>query len=416
VGLFTGRAERRDFGVAGQTIPTNGMQGNGPSSLVSVTTESAMTLSTVWACVDLRASLISTLPLEVFRKRGEVKELVPTPKVLRSPGGSRCDIEEWLYSGQVALDLRGNNYGFITSFDLGGYPTQIELLHPDMVSAGYEDATVDGVRRLELVYRIQGQKVDADRIWHEKAHTFPGVPVGLSVIAYAARTFGIELAAERFGHEWFRDGAHPSSVLMSDKTIDDKDARTIKQRIMSVFSGGNREPLVLGAGLKYEAIQVNPNESQFLDTMRFSTEQICRFFATDPELVGGSSGSGSGSITYANREQRALDYLTLKFGPTVMVRRERALSKLTPAPQFVKFDADELLRTDLKTRYEAHNMAIAGKWRTPDETRHLEDEAPLTDEQKAELELVPLTVTPSGQAKAKPPAPAPAPAVDDAAA
>src|SRR5438128_3927878 len=113
MGVFTrGAVERRDFGVEGQTIPTNGMQGGG-SALATVTTESAMTLSAVWGCVDLRASLVSTLPLEVFRRRGQVKELVPTPKVLRTPGGSRCDIEEWLYSSQVSLDLRGNAFGFI---------------------------------------------------------------------------------------------------------------------------------------------------------------------------------------------------------------------------------------------------------------------------------------------------------------
>lgn len=406
--MFSGAAERRDFGVEGQTIPTNGMQGTGSAS-VNVTTDSALTLSAVWGCVDLRASLVSTLPLEVFRKRGSTKEVVPTPKVLRSPGGDKVDIEEWLYSSQVSLDLRGNSFGFISAFD-AGFPSQIELLHPDLVSAGYEESVVNGVRRRELVWRVQGQKVDSDRIWHEKAHTFPGSPLGLSVIAYAARTMGTALAAEKFGHNWFRDGAHPSSVLTSDKPIDEVQAKTIKQRLMAVFSGGSREPLVLGAGLKYAAIQVSPNESQFLETIRAGIEGTCRFFSVDPEMIGAGVSGGS-SITYANREQRAVDFLTYKFGPT-LIRRERALTRLTPAPQFVKFDADELLRTDMVTRYQAHNMAIAGKWKTDDEVRHDEDMPPLTPDQKAELALVPLTVNPAGMPKplpapAAPPTPAP---------
>lgn len=401
MGIFSGErsagVQRRDFGTVGQTIPPNSAQL--VDSYGSVSTEAALTLSAVWACVRHRADLVSTLPVGVFRMRDGEKQPAPVPRVLRTPGGDRCDLSEWLYMGQVALDLRGNNYGVIEWAN--GYPAQVELLHPDSVRVYYD---LDG----RIVCKVDGKPFDYSNLWHEKAYSFPGMPVGLSPVAYAARMMGVALGAEKFGSDFFRDGAHPTALLTTDEPVDEQQAKTIKNRVMSLLRG-NREPLVLGAGIKYQAIQVAPEESQFLATLQHGAQQACQFFNVDPELVGVDGGS-SGSITYANREQRSIDYLTYKLSPT-LVRRENALTRMVPGGAFVKFNTDALLRADLETQAKVWATRIAAKYAVPDEARHDIDMPPLTDEQKSQLELVPLTVTPSGMPKALPPAPAPAPPV-----
>ena len=84
----------------------------------------------------------------------------------------------------------------------------------------------------------------------------------------------------------------------------------------------NREPAVMGAGLRYERIQVSPEEAQFLDTQRFTVEQIARIYGVFPEMIGGAT-SGS-NVTYANREQRAADWLTFGLLPYLI--------PITPTP------------------------------------------------------------------------------------
>ena len=51
---------------------------------VPVTPQSAMQHSAVWACVNLIASSISTLPLAAYR-RGELAPLADLPPILRAP-------------------------------------------------------------------------------------------------------------------------------------------------------------------------------------------------------------------------------------------------------------------------------------------------------------------------------------------
>lgn len=412
MGILSGVRERRDFGTAGLMIPANSQQSSSGRGLGG--NELALTLSTVWACVRLRAELVSTFPIEVWATRtGEdgIDRLItrPTPKVLSKPGGERVDIVEWLYGSTVSLDMRGNFFGHIVARDANGIPTQIESLDPDFVNVYLDDAGA-------IQYRVNGRKVaDPATIWHERQNVWPGSVVGMSTISYAARSMGISIAAERFGSDWFRDGAHPSSVLMSDQPIDESQAKTIKTKVLAALRG-NREPLVLGAGLKYAAMQVSPDESQFLATLEHGERAACRFFNVDPELVG-VTASGS-SVTYANREQRMLDFLALRLNPT-LVRRETSLSKLCPGGNRARFTTDTILRSDHKTETEVHVLRIAGKIEAPSEARAFMELPPATAPQLAEMELVPLTVSPTGKpTKVPPPSTAPAavaPPVDDTA-
>jgi len=330
-----------------------------------VTTESALRLSTVWACVRLRAELLSTLLLGVYRNVGGRPVPAPTPKVLVAPGGDQVDIVDWLHMSQVSLDLRGNAFGLVVDRDGLGYPRQIELQNPDAV-APWVDA--DGKRR----YRVGGKVYPASEVWHERAYVFPGRTLGLSPIAFAAVSMGVAIAAEQFGANWFADGAHPSAILTTTGDVKQGSAQIVKDRFLNAIRG-KREPVVLGNDVKYQAIQVAPNESQFLDTQKWSVPQICRLFGVPPELVGGEAGN---SLTYANVEQRGLDFLTYGFGPT-LARRQTALTRLTPRPQYVRFNAGALLRTDLKARYDSYRLGLEAGFLGEDEVRALEERGPL---------------------------------------
>jgi HK97 family phage portal protein len=341
---------------------------------VNVTTQKAMSIGVVWDCVRLRADIVSTLPLQQFRDVGKNAMPMPLGKFFTNPGGDKISLEEWLYSGQVALDLRGNNFGRIVQRDGLGYPLQIELLHPDSVRGRIDEHG-------KFVYLVEGKPVDPFEIWHEKAFTFPGAKFGMSPIEYAAATMGVNLAAQEFGSRWFDDGGHPSAILSSDKPIDEQAAKTIKARFLAAVQG-TREPVVLGLGIKYAPISVTANESQFLETIKASGQDICRFFGMPPEMVGLDSGS---SMTYSNVEQRGLDLKAYRIGPT-LYRRERKMStELLPNPQNVRFDANELLRTDLLTRYKAYALGEAGGWLDVDEIRTDDKRPPLTDEQRARI-------------------------------
>ena len=69
----------------------------------------AMQHSAVWACVNLIAGTISTLPLYAYR-RGDRDPLPDLPPILRQPSAT-MNLPDWLYAALQSLLLRGKCYG-----------------------------------------------------------------------------------------------------------------------------------------------------------------------------------------------------------------------------------------------------------------------------------------------------------------
>jgi HK97 family phage portal protein len=332
---------------------------------VPVNPTTALQHSAVWACVDLIASAISTLPLYAYR-RGERDPLPDLPPILRQPSAT-MNLPDWLYAALQSLLLRGNCYGLIVDpAGAGLLPAQVELLAPDRVQV-----TANGA----VEYRVDGQPVDPASIWHVKAFTSAGSVVGLSPIAYAKQAVGLGMAAEKFAAQFFGDSAIPTGIITTDQQIHHSEANALKERWAAVYGRGwsHRGVAVLGGGAKFQAITIPPEESQFLETTRANVATVARYFRVQPELIGGESG---GSLTYANVEQRALDFLQFGLAPW-LVRLETAISALLSSTTTVKFNAGALVRTDLLTRYQAHESAIRAGWKLRSEVRELEDLPPV---------------------------------------
>lgn len=336
---------------------------------ITVNADSALRLSAVWACVRLLADTVSTLPVDVYGKgRDGTTAAIATPPLLTRPSDA-FGLVDWLHALTASLALRGNAYGVITGrTGAAGWPSQIELVNPDVVAVA---RTTDG--RIE--YRIGGTEYPRDDVFHVRAFTLPGALTGLSPIEYARQAVGLGLAAEQFGARFFGDNATPAGLIISKERLTAEQAGTLKSRWKARVVEGSREIAIMSGDLSFQPLTIPPEESQFIETQRFTIAQVARMFGVPPEMIGGEAG---GSLTYANVEQRAIDFVTFALGPWV-ARIEAALSALLPRGQHVKLNTGALLRADLLTRYQAHEIGIRAGFLTIDEARALEDRAPLPD-------------------------------------
>jgi HK97 family phage portal protein len=330
---------------------------------VPVNPNTAMQHSAVWAAVNLIAGSISTLPLAAYRD-GEREPLPTLPPILRQPSAGWA-LPDFLYALLQSLLVRGNAYGLIVDrAGAGLLPSQVELLDPNRVGVTVPNGAVE--------YRVDGQCVDTASIWHVRAFCTAGNVVGMSPIGHARQAVALGIAAERYAAKFFGESAIPSGLLTTDQHIRPSEAADLKEQWKNAHHG-RRDVAVLGSGARFQAITIPPEEAQFLEATRANVATVARYFGVQPELIGGESG---GSLTYANVEQRALDFLTFGLRPW-LVRLETALSALLSSTTSVKFNAAALVRTDLLTRYQAHESAIRAGWKLRSEVRELEDLPPV---------------------------------------
>lgn len=372
--------QRRDTGlstVQGPLVPSRAPNGRG---LVNVTPDSALRHSAVWACLRVRADLISTFPLDTFRKHGDIDVEVSKPPVLVDPGGKHWPYMHWMWASQFELDRTGNVVGLITERNALGLPAKIEL-QPGPVSC-YQTRAMP-----EHKYRIDGKEYTPDKVWHERQFPVPGLPVGLSPIAYAAWTLQEQLTMQQFALDWFGSGVGvPKAHLKNTKkTLDagpqNNEARRVKDRYMATV--GNGDVFVTGNDWEIDFTQGQQAGMEWLEGRRFGLPEVSRYFGVPVDLIDAAI-SAPGSITYQSALQRNLQFLVINLNAPI-IRRETALSTLLPRPRFVKLNTAALLRMDPETQATVIASRIQSRTLTVTEARELYNLPPLTPAQEEEF-------------------------------
>jgi HK97 family phage portal protein len=343
---------------------------------VSVTQETALRHSAVWACLRLRANLESTLPIDVFRVVDDRQYEVSKPNLLIEPYPGVL-ITEHLFSSRMDLDRYGNSVGVIHARDARNNPAEIELAPMADVSARCKGYSIE-------YWRIGGEEYPPDVIWHEKQYTIGGWPLGLSPIAYAAWTVGGYLSAQQFALDWFNAGAAPTGVLKNTaKQISEAKATEVKTNFKLAVQ--NRDIFVHGNEWEWTPAQQEATSVAFLDEMEYGVTDVCRFLDVPADMIDAAK-SGS-HVTYANTSQRMVQLLVLNLGPPLK-RREEKWSTAVAKPRQVKLNTDALLRMDPKAREDILLARVAGRVLTPDEERALNNLPPLTDSEIERMNLI----------------------------
>jgi phage portal protein BeeE len=114
----------------------------------------------------------------------------------------------------------------------------------------------------------------------------------------------------------------------------------------------------------------SPSDAQFLESKQLGIAEVAFMFLLDPTDLTTSVGS-AGTLTYANREQREIDRLTHAVGPWLR-RFEQAWADNLPGRRTIRFNVENLLRTDTLTRLQASEIALRNGVFTLNDARNVE--------------------------------------------
>jgi len=294
----------------------------------------------VEACVRLLAGTVATLPVQLLRD-GEPVPLGwlarPSPPQPR-PQTIAAMVRTLLLHGDLVAAVATRDDGSVLALDL-----------VDPAQVGWR---TEGTRaRLT----VQGRPVRLwpdGPWWHCALDPVAGHPAGTSRLAAARAAVEQLRCGDALVLDAVRAGGVPSGVVSSDHPLTEEQAGQIKAAFLAAVRG--RVPAVLGSGLRYQATGGTVADLQLTELLRRAAEDVCRVFGVPPEMIGlASSGQ---SVTYANREQRAIDFVAFGVAP-ILAQLEAGLGGLLPPGERVRFRVAGLLRADLKARYDSYETA-----------------------------------------------------------
>lgn len=358
----------------------------------------ALGLSATYACVNLLAGTIASLPLMVYRTNKGVRTVAydhPLYYVLHdSPNYDQTAVDFWEFVC-AGLELHGNAYAEIEK-RANGSVYSLTPIRPDIVNVARKNG------RLVYSWTEDGKAIkrDQEQILHIRG--FGGSPTGgASTLTACRQTFSGALAAERAASKTFENGVHTTGVLSSERDLTPDQMKTAADVIEEKYAGAINagRPLVLNGGMKWQQISITPEDAQMLETRRFGVEEICRVFGVPPHMIGHTENSTSWGT--------GLEQQTLGFQKFTLRRRlkriEQALQKqlMTPADRAqgitIEFNLEGLLRGDSAARSSFYQSGLTNGWMTINEVRALENMPPVDGGDTPRMQMQNVPITQAGQ-------------------
>jgi HK97 family phage portal protein len=329
------------------------------SASSGVTTTDALSLASVYRSVSIIATAMKQLGIHAFRD--DIK-VTPTPLWMRQPD-AKVTREVWMEQTINSLALSGNAY-WLVGRNPRGETVNLEVLNPfDMMIQ-----TDDYGNALYYLYRGT-VKYSLTEIQHLALMRVPGNVYGLGPIQAAQKELLNARDTRDYASVWFTDAGIPNGVLKSDQMLSPDQAAAAKDA-WNATAGAKAGVAVLGNGLSYQPMYLNPRDSMFIDAQAWNVQQIARLFGVPANMLLASVDGNS--MTYTNMEQEQMAFVRYTLSQYI-VEIESAMSHLAARGTEVKINVDSLLRSDTLTRYQAHQIAISSGWMTIDEVRAIED-------------------------------------------
>lgn len=362
-----------------------------------VTGNSALALSAVWACVNLLAGTISSLPLMVYRTSAGGTRTVakdhPLYRILHdSPNFDQTAVDFWDFIA-ASVELWGNGYARVVRE--GARIVSIVPIRPDLVS----------VRRrangtLEYRWSFEGSAfVETDQtMLHIRGPG--GDPLGgMSTLHFGRHAFSLAKATDKAAGKTFANGLRPSGGLKFDKWLTDQQRDIAEKKLADKIGSDNAgKPLILEGGTDWVQFTLNPEDAQMLESRGFSVEEICRFFGVPPVMIGHTSKTTSWP-TGVEQQGLILQKFTLR---RRLKRIEQALEQQLLTPQdraagvTIEFSIEGLLRADSAGRSAFYREMTSIGAMTINEVRGLENLPRVEggDVPRMQMQNVPITATP----------------------
>jgi len=360
-----------------------------------VTSDTALTVSTVLSCVKIISEDLAKLPLILYksenkdsRERASDHDLYRLLR--RKPNRFQTAfIFKAFMQSQVLLE--GNAYAVIVR-DRAGNP--VELI-PQVASKVIPLESDDG----DMFYDLgQGKGIaPAEDVIHLRNSISKNGKVGESVIKLMAETIGLSSAAEKHGAAVFGNGARPGGHLKFPGKLEKEAKDKIKRDWEEMHRGvqQSHRVAVLAEGMEFAETKISHEDMQYLETRTFQAYQICGFFRVAPHLAGIMD-----KATFSNIEHQGTQHANNAILPHAVMWEEELYEKLLFEDEkasglYAEFLMDNIIRADYKTRMEGYKMAIESSIMTPNEARAKEN---MNRHPQADFLMKPMNMDVVGQA------------------
>ena len=274
----------------------------------------------IYACIQKRATAISEAPMLIYQKppredrKAKVETLDdhPARALLERPNEAMSETEFWR-----AVEIYVLSAGFSVweiEFNNAQVPINLWPMRPEWCSfLRGPNRPLDRIRYQPWGLPPQDVSVDRCLVFMEFDPIFPMLK-GLSKSMVAMRISATDNAATDFLTSFFQRGAIISGVLKTEQSLQDAEAKRIRERWRDTHGGTENwgDIAVLGSGTTFVPTQMSFREMDFTNIDGRDEARICSIYGVPTLLLGAKVGLTASTLSNFEQARKQFQEETIE--------------------------------------------------------------------------------------------------------
>jgi HK97 family phage portal protein len=334
-------------------------------------------ISVVYGCVNLLASTIASLPIQLNRKIQKGHEpAIDHPYydlITKRPNGFQTNFTFWhwtvtqllMFGNAYIQKIRRNDGTVIELFPMNPISVEVDVREDGLPYYRMNMVSTDGTNYYK--------EYNSDQIIHIKGYTRNGI-YGMSAVETFRSLFDGYSELEQAGTQIAKNAAKPNGVVYYPGNMKEEELQKLKTGWKNGFSGVNSgKTAFLPTTIKLEQANtgISAQDAEYIEQKKFSAARIAADIYRVPLHMLGLQNSP----TYASVEAQAIEFVTYTLTPIITNLEQQIQKQLLDDDNevYINFNVNGLLRGDVKTRIEYYRFAIEHGVMTPNQVNEEED-------------------------------------------
>lgn len=363
MGWFNKKEERADEAVVEEVSPqVDNVLLEALLGRTSITKVEALNIPSVKSCVNFVADTVSMLPIKLYRENeGKAEEVRNDDRIKLLNDDTRDTLDSVQFWRALITDY------FLGK---GGY-AYIKKKMNNIVSLHYVDeVSVNVNRNVDPIFKdyyllVNGQTYKPFEFIKLLRNTKDGAE-GIGIPEENKLLLSVAYNSLIYEETLVKKGGNKKGFLKSEKTLGEAAILALKQAWRNLYSNNSDNVVVLNKGLEFQEASNTSVEMQLNENKETNSAEICKIFNIPENIVKGTASAKEYSNAFKMAVMPVLKTIECALNRELLLEKEKSSF-------YFAFDTKEMLKGDIKERFEAYKTGIDANFLQIDEVRFMED-------------------------------------------
>lgn len=332
----------------------------------AVTREMALQIPTVRGCINKIANVISSIPIQLYRKGedGRPEEVLNDRRVrlLNDDTGDTLTATQFWRAMLEDYFAGKGGYAYICR-EKGAFKS-IHYVEDKNISFLYNNDPI--FKDYEVFVNGRGYKP------YEFLKILRNTKDGMrstSVSEENPLLIGLAYASLIYEDNLVRKGGNKRGFLQSERNLTTEQMNNLKEAYRRLYSNNSENVVVLNNGVKFQEASNTSVEMQLNENKATNAQEICKLFGVPISILNGQVNDDDWE-TFLQTCVNIMTDIECSLDRDLLLEKEKG-------KYYWAFDTRELMRGNIKDRYEAYRIGLEKNFLQVDEVRQKEDLPPL---------------------------------------